>query len=281
MIGLYLEGSSGAAGLVDVLQTGAGRKPVVLLVGGQSDQGAAAVVSHTGSLTPASRGCGRRSASSTRARRVHTLEQFLAALDVPAALVRYRGEDHGRDAGSRARRRARRRRVGARHRRVRPCRPRARRRRRRRCATELEAMGLGAGTSVANPLEIPFGPGGTGGRAPEASSRPSSLASRSPTSSSTSTSRRTTATGPRGCGRSRRSSAISPSAPIGDARIGVVLRNLGVVTPADARPDRLRRRTTSGSSPSPTSTRPRSRIGAALPASRTARATRPRDPEDP
>jgi acyl-CoA synthetase (NDP forming) len=55
VIGLYLEGSSGAAGLVDVLRQARGVKPVVLLVGGQSDQGAAAVVSHTGSLTPAPR----------------------------------------------------------------------------------------------------------------------------------------------------------------------------------------------------------------------------------
>ena len=165
VIGLYLEGSSGAAGLVDVLRQARGVKPVVLLVGGQSDQGAAAVVSHTGSLTPEPR-LWDALASSTSCTTVHTLEHFLAALDVPPALVRYRREDHGGDTGSRDRRGARWGRVGARHRRVRPRRPRA--------ATDdaggaRPARGHWARCRYVGrePAGNPVRAGGTGGCAPE------------------------------------------------------------------------------------------------------------------
>ena len=156
VIGLYLEGSSGAIGLVDALQRARGVKPVVVLVGGRSAQGAGAVVSHTGSLTPEPR-LWDAVATSTASTVVQTLEALLATL---AHLQRWAHAPVGANRGSpgdvlvlgvgggasvlatdacdRA---------GLT---VAPT-PTAVR-------DALRGMGLGAGTSVANPLEIPFGP---------------------------------------------------------------------------------------------------------------------------
>jgi acyl-CoA synthetase (NDP forming) len=155
VIGLYLEGASGAARLVDALHRARGRKPVVLLVGGRSDQGAEAVASHTGSLTGEAR-VWDAIAASTDTTLVTTLEEFLAVL---AHLQRWAGVaeagpgDHrgvlvmgvgggasvlATDACDRA---------GLV---LTPTTGEVR--------DELRGMGLGAGTSVANPLEIPFGP---------------------------------------------------------------------------------------------------------------------------
>lgn len=79
VIGIYLEGGGDAAGLVEALRQARGRVPVVILLGGQSEQGAAAVASHTGSLAGDGRvweAIGR----ATGATLVTTLEEFLAVL---------------------------------------------------------------------------------------------------------------------------------------------------------------------------------------------------------
>jgi acyl-CoA synthetase (NDP forming) len=151
VIGAYLEHP--AAGLVDVLRRARGRKPVVMLVGGQSDQGAAAAASHTGALVDSHR-VWEAIARSTGAAVVRTLEEFVGALrylerwpprDVgdgsPGVLVLGPGggasvlaADACDQAGLA----------------VTPTNARVR--------DALRKRGLGAGTSVANPLEIPFGP---------------------------------------------------------------------------------------------------------------------------
>ena len=157
VIGLYLEGASGAGRLVDALHRARGRKPVVLMVGGQSAQGATAVASHTGSLTGESR-VWKAIAASTGTTVVNTLEEFLAVLAhlqrwAPTVIGQAPGPDNSRvlvigvgggasvlatDACDRA---------GLV---LTPTTEDVR--------AELRGMGLGAGTSVANPLEVPFGP---------------------------------------------------------------------------------------------------------------------------
>lgn len=79
IVGIYLEGGGDAAGLVEALRAARGRVPVAILLGGQSEQGAAAVASHTGSLAGDGRvweAIGR----ATGATLVTTLEEFLAVL---------------------------------------------------------------------------------------------------------------------------------------------------------------------------------------------------------
>ena len=151
VIGLYLEGGAGADRLLDALRRARGRKPVVLLVGGQSAQGAAAVASHTGALT-GERRVWEAIARSTGVALVHTLEDFLAAIaylqrwwgigttggDVLVVGVGGGASVLATDACDRA---------GLT---LEPTSPEVR--------AMLRGMGLGAGTSVANPLEIPFGP---------------------------------------------------------------------------------------------------------------------------
>ena len=157
VIGLYLEGASGAGRLVDALHRARGRKPVVLMVGGQSAQGATAVASHTGSLTGETR-VWKAIAASTGTTVVNTLEEFLAVLAhlqrwAPEVIEHAPGRDNSRvlvigvgggasvlatDACDRA---------GLV---LTPTTDDVR--------AELRGMGLGAGTSVANPLEVPFGP---------------------------------------------------------------------------------------------------------------------------
>jgi acyl-CoA synthetase (NDP forming) len=157
VIGLYLEGASGAARLVDALHRARGRKPVVLIVGGQSPQGVTAVASHTGSLTGEPR-VWEAIAASTGTTLVNTLEEFLAVLAhlqrwVPTVVERAHWDDNrgtlvvgvgggasvlATDACDRA---------GLT---LTPTTDDVR--------AELRGMGLGAGTSVANPLEVPFGP---------------------------------------------------------------------------------------------------------------------------
>jgi acyl-CoA synthetase (NDP forming) len=151
VIGLYLEGVAGADRLLGSLRRARGRKPVVLLVGGQSAQGAEAVASHTGGLT-GERRVWEAMARSSGVALVRTLEDFLASL---AYLDRWRGAGPpagdvlvvgvgggasvlATDACDRA---------GLD---LEPTTPAVR--------AILRAKGLGAGTSVANPLEIPFGP---------------------------------------------------------------------------------------------------------------------------
>jgi acyl-CoA synthetase (NDP forming) len=154
VIGCYLEQAT--AELVEVLRRARGTKPVVLLVGGQSDQGAAAAASHTGALVDTRR-VWEAIARSTGVGTARTLEEFVGAL---AYLDRWpidpwsgaTGHSGGvlvlgpgggasvlaTDACDRA---------GLV---LTPTNAAARR--------VLRELGLSAGTSVVNPLEIPFGP---------------------------------------------------------------------------------------------------------------------------
>jgi acyl-CoA synthetase (NDP forming) len=150
-IGLYLEGASGAEGLVETLRYARGRCSVVLLVGGETTQGGAAASSHTGALATEPRAWAAV-ARSTDTALVDTLEHFVGALAYAQRWAAAPRLGHGvlvvgpgggasvlaTDACDRA---------GLT---LAPTTPRAR--------ALLEGMGFGAGTSVANPLEIPFGP---------------------------------------------------------------------------------------------------------------------------
>ena len=79
VIGLYLEGLRGGRRLVSALGRVAGRKPVVLLVGGSSEQGSAAVSSHTGAMATETR-VWQALAAAGAATIVRTLEDLVGAL---------------------------------------------------------------------------------------------------------------------------------------------------------------------------------------------------------
>jgi acyl-CoA synthetase (NDP forming) len=152
VLGLYLEAAPDGRRLLSALRRAAGRKPVVLLVGGSSRQGARAVASHTGALAAEER-IWDAVAKSTGAAVVTTLEEFLAVLafqqryatnaaDVDASVLII-GPGGGAsvlatDACDRADLTV--------------------------TAVEgdvvagLRELGYGAGSSVANPVEIPLGP---------------------------------------------------------------------------------------------------------------------------
>lgn len=148
VIGMYVEGVTDGHRLVEALRRASGRKPVVILPGGLSRQGAHAVSSHTGSMAGAPR-VWRAVAEACGATLVNTLEDFLATL---AYLQRLTAATDGvlvtglgggasvlaTDACDRA---------GVT---LRPLTEEIRLR--------LRALGHGAGTSVANPVEIPVGP---------------------------------------------------------------------------------------------------------------------------
>lgn len=152
IIGLYVEDPRDGAGLVRALRRAQGRKPAVALVGGLSRQGGEAVASHTGSLAGDDR-VWQAIAASTGCTVVRTLEDLLGALVMLQchAAKPSNGERSvlvigvgggasvlSTDACDRA---------GLTVTKVRAD-----------IQTDLRAMGYGAGTSVANPLEIPFGP---------------------------------------------------------------------------------------------------------------------------
>jgi acyl-CoA synthetase (NDP forming) len=151
VLGLYLEGAQHAGALVDVLHRARGRTPVVLLVGGRSDGGARAVASHTGALAGEPR-VWRAVASSTGAALVDTVEQLLGAL---AYLERWAEEEPragdvlvvGVGGGASVLATDACERAGLT---IVPTTSVVQR--------TLRSMGYGAGTSVENPLEIPFGP---------------------------------------------------------------------------------------------------------------------------
>ena len=195
--------------------------------------------------------------------------------DVPPALVRYRRQDHGGHTGSRDRRGARWGRVGARHGRVRPRRPRA--------ATDdaggaRPARGHWARCRYVGrePAGNPVRAGGTGGCAP---GRPHARP-RSPVGP-----RRPRPRQRRGVLRLRDRGAAAARRAARRSRRRADRRRPDRCRAAqpggrDARrcpPDRVRRRPTSVSSPSPISTRPRS-PSPPLPASTASdAASRPRD----
>ncbi|MGW7691326.1 acetate--CoA ligase family protein [Streptomyces asiaticus] len=154
VIGLYLEGVKDGDRLLRALRRASGRKPVVVLTGGSSRQGARAVSSHTGSMAGAPK-VWQAVAEATGISLVHTLDELLGALGY---LQRYAHRTHtpegaegllvaglgggasvlAADAADRA---------GLT---ITPLREELR--------TRLRDLGYGAGTSVANPLEIPIGP---------------------------------------------------------------------------------------------------------------------------
>ena len=152
VLGLYLEAAPDGRRLVSALRQAAGRKPVVLLVGGSSRQGARAAASHTGALAADAR-IWDATARSTGAAIVATLEDFLAVLafhqryatnaaDVDASVLIV-GPGGGAsvlatDACDRA---------GLTVKAVEG-----------EVVAQLRQLGYGAGSSVANPVEIPLGP---------------------------------------------------------------------------------------------------------------------------
>jgi acyl-CoA synthetase (NDP forming) len=154
VLGVYLEGTADAAGLVAALRRARGRTPVVLLLGGSSAQGAAAVASHTGSLV-GDRRTWEAVAAATGATIVGSLEHLLAVLVHLQRWARTPPPPHdgggvlvvgvgggasvlATDACDRA---------GLE---LTPTPEPVR--------AHLRDLGYGVGTSVANPLEIPFGP---------------------------------------------------------------------------------------------------------------------------
>lgn len=155
VVGLYVEDPRDGAALVAAARRASGRVPIVALVGGLSRQGAHAVASHTGSLAGDER-VWRAIAASTGVTVVRTLDELVSTLaalqaDVerPPAAATYRdttlvvGVGGGAsvlatDACDRAGLTV----VAVRD----------------DVQAELRSMGYGAGTSVANPIEIPFGP---------------------------------------------------------------------------------------------------------------------------
>lgn len=152
VIGLYLEGARDGERLVGALRAARGRTPIVALVAGVSAQGAQAATSHTGAMTGDRRVWSAVSAS-TGLTIVDTLDDLLAVLSFLQHNAR---SEAGGDAsvlvvgpGGGASVLA----TDACDRRglaVTPVATEAR--------DELRALGYGAGTSVANPIEIPLGP---------------------------------------------------------------------------------------------------------------------------
>jgi len=152
VVGMYLEGTRDAERLVAALRAAAGRKPVALLVGGLSRQGAHAVASHTGSLAGDHRVWEAVSAA-TGATVTTTLEDFLAVLVYLQRYADHPGTGDGAvvvmgpgggasvlatDACDRAGLEVAAVRDGL--------------------QAMLRGMGFGAGTSVANPIEVGIGP---------------------------------------------------------------------------------------------------------------------------
>ena len=151
VLGLYLEGPRDGGRIVRALRRARGRKPAVMLVGGTSSQGAQAVASHTGSMAGDER-LWDAICAATGATRVTTPEDLLgvllylqhyAGVAAPGDGVLVIGVGGGAsvlatDACDRA---------GLR---LLPVPADVQQR--------LREMGFGAGTSLANPMEVPIGP---------------------------------------------------------------------------------------------------------------------------
>jgi acyl-CoA synthetase (NDP forming) len=152
VVGLYLEGARDGRRLVAALRRAAGRTPVVVLPAGLGAQGERAVASHTGALTGAREGW-LAVRDSTGTATVDTLEDLLGVL---AYFQRHAPLDPSRHHGVLV--------VGPgggasvlatdacdRHGlSLTPVAPLVQ--------EQLRSRGYGAGTSVANPIEIPVGP---------------------------------------------------------------------------------------------------------------------------
>jgi acyl-CoA synthetase (NDP forming) len=152
VIGLYLEGARDGRALVEALRGVAGVKPVVALVGGTGRQGSRAVASHTGSMTGDAR-VWEAVGAGTGVAVVSTLEELLGALSYLQAHRAVEVADHpgvlvigpgggasilSADACDRA---------GLEATPVAPA-----------VEAQLRALGYGAGTSLANPIEVGIGP---------------------------------------------------------------------------------------------------------------------------
>ena len=87
-IGLYLEGTRDGARLLEALRRARGRKPVVLLRGGTSEQGSVAVASHTGSMASGA-AVWTAVAEATAVTLVPTMEDLIACLGY---LQQHRGD---------------------------------------------------------------------------------------------------------------------------------------------------------------------------------------------
>ncbi|MEN0139369.1 MAG: acetate--CoA ligase family protein [Rhodococcus sp. (in: high G+C Gram-positive bacteria)] len=153
VIGIYLEGTRDGAARLSALRRAAGRKPVVVLRGGSSTQGSVAVSSHTGSMAGNEKVWAAVSLA-TGAVQVRSLEDFLSCLsylqhyidhnprtDADGVLVIGLGGGASVLATDTCDR------AGLD---LTPLRDELR--------TRLRDLGYGAGTSVANPLEVPVGP---------------------------------------------------------------------------------------------------------------------------
>jgi acyl-CoA synthetase (NDP forming) len=153
VIGLYLEGLAGGERLVRALRRADGRKPVVLLVGGTSAQGSRAVASHTGALATdvAIWNAIARSAGVTLVSSLEDLIGCLAYLQRWAAVSAGERESAvlvvGPGGGASVLTTDACDRAGLRLAGVAEA-----------VQQELRGLGYGAGTSLANPLEIPLGP---------------------------------------------------------------------------------------------------------------------------
>jgi len=152
VVGVYAEGTADGERLLNALRTLRGRVPVALLIGGLSQQGSRAVSSHTGSLA-GDRRLWEAVAADTGATIVDDLDDFLGVL---VHLQRYRDHPAGGDAGTLV--------IGvgggASVLATDACDAAGLEVRRLSDAmmAELRGLGYGAGTSVANPLEVPIGP---------------------------------------------------------------------------------------------------------------------------
>ncbi|WP_207844504.1 acetate--CoA ligase family protein [Williamsia soli] len=153
VIGIYLEGARDGVRLRNALRRADGVKPVVMLRGGASEQGSTAVSSHTGSMASSSKVWDAVS-SSTGTHQVPSLETFLSCLTY---LQQYRHAQQavsssgvlviGLGGGASVLATDACDRAGLA---VTPLHEGLK--------ASLRERGFGAGTSVANPLEVPVGP---------------------------------------------------------------------------------------------------------------------------
>ncbi|MBF6570129.1 MAG: CoA-binding protein [Candidatus Binataceae bacterium] len=150
VVGLYLEGAGDGRRLFEMLRAARGRKPVVILKGGLTRQGQRAAASHTGALAGSGRGW-RALASQTGTVLVESLDAFLDAMlafqclplrPSPTRQAVLFGNGGGTSVlGTDA--------LGRAGFEVSTLDPKT--------LAALEALGLPAGSSVLNPIDVPAG----------------------------------------------------------------------------------------------------------------------------